>query len=313
MKKILILCLLFIPFILKSQNVGISSDSSFTPTKTLDVDGNVKVRSNIYLEDSIIDLDNFKYFLDPSWTSRLNDIQLDTGSQTDPSVWFGNDYNTGIYQPGNGSIGFTVNGTDAMRITSSRNLFLNNNDLTGVRQLHFNTGQLYVNGDPGSANQVLKSDGTNISWSDIGNSFTSSYGSNSFQVTTSITTFTIIPGLTTTINVPSDCFVMISTDGSFNTNSTSQTGYSTLDFAIFVDGSDLPNGAHSRVTASNPGGISSVTSTGNQWSLSTFQFLSAGTHTIDVRTVYISGVSANVSSSSAASRQGSLNVLIIRN
>ena len=166
----------------------------------------------------------------------------------------------------------------------------------------------------GTANTFLKNDGAGaLSWSSLGNSVTSVYGSSTLLVTTTTTTFTTIPGLTATLTIPSNSFVMIYTDGTFNTNSTSSTGYSTLDFAIFIDGAYPTNGGYTRVTASNPGANATVANTGNQWTLTSFQALSAGSHTIDVRAIYTAGVSANVSSANTAARQGSLHVLIIRN
>lgn len=57
---------------------------------------------------------------------------------------------------------------------------------------------------------------------------------------------------------------------------------------------------------SNPGANASpATNTGNQRTFTTFQSLSAGSHTIYVRTAYKAGVSALVSSDNTAARQGS--------
>ena len=165
----------------------------------------------------------------------------------------------------------------------------------------------------GTAGQFLISNGTSSpSWSNLGQSVTSVYGSSSLSVLNTTTTFTTIPGLTTTVTVPSNCIAYIYTDGTFNTNSTSGTGYSTLDFAIFIDGAYPTNGGYTRLTADNPGANLTPTLTGFQWNLACFTTLSAGSHTIDVRTVFVAGVSANVSSSNTAARQGSLHVLFIK-
>lgn len=146
----------------------------------------------------------------------------------------------------------------------------------------------------------------------LGQSVVSAYGTSSLTVLTTTTTFTLIPGLTTTITVPSNCFVMIYTDGTFITNSTSGTGYSSLDFAIFIDGAYPTNGGYCRLTADNPGANLTTTVMGTQWTLGTVQALSAGSHTIQVRTIYVAGVSATVSSSNTAARQGSLHVVILK-
>lgn len=145
-----------------------------------------------------------------------------------------------------------------------------------------------------------------------GQSVTSVFGTSSLTVLNTTNTFTLIPGLTTTLTIPSSSFVMIYTDGTFITNSTSGTGYSTLDFAIFINGAYPANGGYCRLTADNPGSLSTTTNNGFQWTLSSFQALSAGSHTIEVRVVYVAGVSATVSSSNTSVRQGSLHVVIIK-
>ncbi len=178
MNKLFTLLIILLSTTSFSQNVGISTNIGFTPTELLHIDGNIKVGrvstedANIYLANKLYDMDNASnvYFLDPNATSRLNQIQFDDGSISTPSIYFEDDNNSGLYQPYDGSIGFTINGTEAIRISSSRKLVMNDNDITGLKQLHFNTGELYVNGDNGDAGQVLKSDGTNIYWDDLSSS-----------------------------------------------------------------------------------------------------------------------------------------------
>jgi hypothetical protein len=263
-------------------------------------------------------------------------IIVNDGGTGTPAIRFNNDANSGIYRSGTNSFGFVVANKELGRFSSTASpnytgFILGNNSSAVDGSLRFanatNTNTVTINGGAtstsysmtlptaqGTANTFLKNNGSGVlSWSSIGNSVTSAFGSSTLLVTTSTTTFTTIPGLTTTLTIPSNCFVMIYTDGAFNTNSTSSNGYSTLDFAIFIDGAYSTNGGYTRVTAANSGSGTNVTNTGNQWTLTSFQNLSAGSHTIDVRTVYTAGVSANVSSANTAARQGSLHVLIIRN
>jgi len=288
------------------SSIGIGTTS---PTVKLDVSGAIKTNSGLIVND---------------------------GGTGTPAIRFSNDANSGIYRSGTNSFGFVVANKELGRFSSTASpsytgFILGNNasavdgslrfaNATNTNTVTLNTGatsssySITLPTAQGTANTFLKNDGSgNLSFSSLGNSVTSVYGTSTLLVTTTTTTFTTIPGLTTTITVPSNSFVMIYTDGTFNTNSTSGTGYSTLDFAIFIDGAYPTNGGYTRVTASNPGANATVANTGNQWTLTSFQALSAGSHTIDVRTIYTAGVSANVSSSNTAARQGSLHVLIIRN
>ncbi|MFH0866552.1 MAG: hypothetical protein V1904_10165 [Bacteroidota bacterium] len=69
-----------------------------------------------------------------------------------------------------------------------------------------------------------------------GQNSTDAYGSSSLTVSTGMTTFTVIPGLTQTINVPANCKILLHTSGSFVTQGTGTTGFSVIDFGIHVDG-----------------------------------------------------------------------------
>lgn len=173
MKKLLTLLLVLFTTTAFSQNVGISDDPTFIPDTTLHIDGSLKVGDNagsignIWLANKLYDMDNSTYFIDPGSTSRVNGFEMNTGSPNTPSIFF-NGYNTtGIYRPVANSIGFSVSGTEAMRITSSRNLYLIGNDITGVKQLHFQNGEIWLDGNPGNAGQVLKSDGSELYWDDL--------------------------------------------------------------------------------------------------------------------------------------------------
>lgn len=135
------------------------------------------------------------------------------------------------------------------------------------------------------------------------------YGTSTLQVTAGTTLFTLIPGLTQTIEVPSDCIVQIQTYGGFNSNSTSSTAVNSIEFGIFIDGSLNTEGGYARYF-----GVGNSTPANNQvnWSLGLSLVLTPGSHTIDVRTVYNTGASSAVSGNSSNSKQGSLIVTIIK-
>jgi hypothetical protein len=163
----------------------------------------------------------------------------------------------------------------------------------------------------GTANTFIKNDGSgNLSWSSLGQSISTVYGSSQLSVTTTTTTFTLIPGLTTTFTVPANSIVYIATDGGFYTNSTT-TNSSVIDVAIKVDGTTMTNGGYARITSTNPGSYT-VGNYGTRWGLSTVVALSAGTHTITVNAIWIAGVSCQVSGSNTSATQGELSVIILR-
>ena len=102
----------------------------------------------------------------------------------------------------------------------------------------------------------------------------------------------LIPGLTTTINVPANALVLISTDGGIQTTSAVTTGVSRVDVALHIDGVISPAGAYKRVIAQNTGGS---TSTIENYAMSISRVLSAGNHTFAVMAALQSGSPATVS------------------
>ena len=146
----------------------------------------------------------------------------------------------------------------------------------------------------------------------LGQTTFSAFGSATLSITSSVTTFTVLPGVTQTITVPANCSVLIMADGGMNTTSTVTTSIASIDVAIFIDGAYPTNGGYRRVSAHNPSG-SAVNSTGIPWSLSTIQTLTPGTHTIDVRAVYTLGSTTSVSSNNTNARQAGLYITIIKN
>ena len=109
--------------------------------------------------------------------------------------------------------------------------------------------------------------------------------------------------------------VYIQTNGGVNTLATTSTGGSALDIAILVDGAVLAAGGYQRMYADNPTGavLANVTNWVANWNTSVILTLSAGTHTIEVDAVYVSGSSASVSGIAGSIKQGTLTVMVLKN
>ena len=115
--KNLIIVLLSIITLNTYAQVSISNSGSFTPTETLDVDGTFRANGNVYIgttsgtnndiyvSDDIIDWDNSTYRLDIGSTSRMNEVNFDD-----------------FFAPGSGQIALSINGTEAISVTTSRNV-----------------------------------------------------------------------------------------------------------------------------------------------------------------------------------------------
>lgn len=94
----------------------------------LTTDGDVRIgltsgtNNDLYLSDDLIDWDNQSYFIDPGSDSRMNQIEFDNGSIGNPTVWFEGDNNSGLYQPADGQVAVTINGSEAMRINAGRDM-----------------------------------------------------------------------------------------------------------------------------------------------------------------------------------------------
>lgn len=166
-------------------------------------------------------------------------------------------------------------------------------------------------GSQGTSGQVLTSQGLglNPTWSGLGQNSTTVYGSAGLSVPSTMTTFTLVPGLTQTLTIPANSIVYISTDGGVSTTSVASNGYSGVDIAIYIDGAILSNGGYKRIYVLNNGGL-----VGNFgfWSMSLAQSLSAGSHTIAVRAAYIAGSTATVSGNNLSVLQGELTVTILK-
>jgi hypothetical protein len=141
-----------------------------------------------------------------------------------------------------------------------------------------------------------------------GQSVYQALGTGQLSVTSAITSFTLVPGLSLNVNVPSGCKVLIHTDGGLQCSATGNA-YSVVDMSIHVDNVSQ---AQRRIVAANTTGLAQVIT---NWSMDRMMTLAAGNHTFEVRAMYATGSgasTANVSSGSAPQLQGVLTVTIIK-
>lgn len=182
----------------------------------------------------------------------------------------------------------------------------NNYQLSGTTQLLSVPYALYAenSGTPGPQGPPGPAGTT-------GQSITEVYGTGQLAVSSSTTTYTLIPGLSTNVNIPANAHVIVSTDGGIQCTGTGNA-YSIVDLAIFVDGNISTQAGQRRIVAANTTGLAQVIT---NWSFSkSYTGLSAGNHTFEVKAVYPSGTgaaTANVSSSSAPQMQGRLSITVI--
>lgn len=137
------------------------------------------------------------------------------------------------------------------------------------------------------------------------------YGTGQLVVSTSTTTYTLIPGLTQTINVPANCRVYVSSTGGMQSTGATSSTYSVVDVALFCDGIVSTTGGQRRISIANTTALAQLI--GN-WSIIQTYNLPAGNHTFEVKAVSGAAGSANtnVSSSSAPQLQGVLTVTIVK-
>ena len=132
-------------------------------------------------------------------------------------------------------------------------------------------------------------------------------GNGQLQVTAA-TNYTVIPGLSISAMVPMNSKLHVDTNGGIQCTGTGNT-YSVVDVAIFIDGSITL--AQRRVVAANTVGVAQMLQT---WAFGRFFFLTAGSHTIDVRAAGVdpAAATANVSSAGAPQLQGVLTVTTLK-
>ncbi|HTL82890.1 MAG TPA: collagen-like protein [Bacteroidia bacterium] len=135
------------------------------------------------------------------------------------------------------------------------------------------------------------------------------YGTGQLVVSTAMTTYTLIPGLTQTINIPANSKVIVHTDGGIQSTGATSTTYSVVDVGIFVDGVVTSSGGQRRIAIANTSSLAQLIS---NWSMDHTYTLSSGNHTFEVKAASAGvGSTANVSSSSAPQLQGVLTVTVI--
>lgn len=133
------------------------------------------------------------------------------------------------------------------------------------------------------------------------------YTTSQLQLTTAMTTYTLVPGLTQTITVPANAKVYISSDGGFQ-NANTGVVHGVADFAIFIDGT--ASTLQRRVPAANSASLGQIIA---QWSLSSAFNMTAGSHTIQLRAKYAEGTAQlNIGSATADLIKGNLSILIIK-
>jgi hypothetical protein len=274
MKKTLTLLLLLISFVSFSQ-VGISTDSLFTPTMTLDVDGGLKVRGSLKLDS--LKPNTGTTFLIIDSTGKVDTTSVSIVGPTGPTGATGLTGATGPQGP-TGSVSLT-NLSSTSPITYSNT-----------------TGVIGISQSSGGDNGFLSS----TDWNNFNNKQTklvvyTSLGSSSLTTTSS---FQVIPGLTKTFTLSSNSDVIISTDGGITNSSSGLTDYSITDIALKIDGSFITsNGGYRRVIVQNGTFSPNV---GN-WNLTLSTNLAAGSHTIEVFAVNSGGTTVGLVSSTGTS------------
>lgn len=141
-----------------------------------------------------------------------------------------------------------------------------------------------------------------------GQNATDAYGTAQITATVSMTTYTLIPGLTQTITVPANAKVYVSTCGGVQCAAAGNV-YAAVNIGIHVDNVVSTQGGQRQVVAANTTGLGNMLTS---WSIAKTFTLSAGVHTIDVRVQDAGGTAdANVSGTNALI-QGVLTVIIIK-
>ena len=144
--------------------------------------------------------------------------------------------------------------------------------------------------------------------STTGQQSSSVFSDSSLVVTSALTTFTLIPGLTKTLTVPANSKVLVSTFGGVQTSASTAAGYSVTDITLFIDGAAATLGGYQRVIAANNTGLASMI---DYWSFNQSLALAPGSHTIEVRAVYVQGSTCYVGSNSNSVMHANLTVTVI--
>lgn len=132
------------------------------------------------------------------------------------------------------------------------------------------------------------------------------FSTGQLALTQTVTSYTLIPGLTQTITVPANAKVYISTNGGFQ-NASTGSSHAAADFAIFIDGT--ATSVQRQVAAANTTELGQILS---QWTLSGVFNLAAGSHTIQVRARDAGGTADGNAGGTNDLIKGNLSVLIIK-
>lgn len=136
------------------------------------------------------------------------------------------------------------------------------------------------------------------------------FGSGQLTVSSATTSYTLVPGLSLTINIPADAKVRMETNGGLQCTSTG-SAYSVVDLALFVDNTISTTAGQRRIVASNTPVVGQMIA---NWSFGRTYELTAGSHQFEVRAINVdpSAAPANVSSVGAPQLQGVLTVTVIK-
>ena len=234
----------------------------------------------------------------------------------DPDTYVtGFSYNTNVFtiKQNNGQPDLTATIDSVTGMTVNGNLTVTGNtSAQGITATTFSSSTVNVGNTTGTPSQAASFDVNGKLVAGLGQTTYATYGDSSLTAPT-LNIYTLIPNLTQTISVPSNCSVFITTTGGVGT-SNNNSNTATVDIAILIDGALLPSGGFSRINSVNPNAINNGF-TNETWAVSTIQTLSAGNHTIDVRVNPRSITGGNIVVSGAINnvRQGELYITIIKN
>jgi len=152
-----------------------------------------------------------------------------------------------------------------------------------------------------------------------GQSVTTLFGSGGLAFPSNVGGFFYLTGLApTTISIPANAQVMVTTTGGLRSQSTTANGYSVFDVALLIDGgTPTVNGNSvaniSRVTAINPASGSAQGYA--RWSITYALSLPAGNHTFGVAAAIVGaalGAGADIGGGAGTALQAQLTVLVLK-
>jgi hypothetical protein len=209
------------------------------------------------------------------------------------------------------SVGRNSVGSRAIRNNAIKSADVRDDGLTGAdineSSLSLSQGPVGPAGPIGPTGNVGATGPTGLAGT-TGQLVTTAAGTGQLQVTAA-TNYTLIPGLTQTVNVPAGASVYVSTDGGIQ-NTASGNTYAVVDIALFVDGALSP--AQRRIVAANTSAVAQMI---GDWSFGRAYSLAAGSHTFEAKAAGVDPVAAtaNVSSGTSPLLKGTLTVMVLKN